>query len=377
MPEESAWGCYVHVPWCRIRCPYCAFAVVPGDDRPDADPYVAAILRDRTRATEFAGRPATLSFGGGTPSRLRPDAIASLVRRIDPRGEVSLEANPEDVDEAWLMGILDAGVDRVSLGVQSLQEHVAKRLGRAHTVEDARVAIDRLARSGVRTWSVDLIFAVPRQSQEDLDRDLSAALDAGAPHVSVYGLTIEPGTAFARATERGSLVPVGDDVWRDLYDQIVDRLTSAGLERYEVSNFARAGHRSAHNQLYWTDAPYLGLGPSAHSYTPDGERWVEARDLGPWLAGHPPARERPSAREAATDLLVSGLRAVEGVDLERLARRTGFTVDPTEVGTLVDRDVLRDVPVRLALTHTGFPLCDAVAARLADHLLPVPPEEER
>src|SRR5688572_23050033 len=144
------WGCYVHVPWCRIRCPYCAFAVVPGDDPPDADPFVAAIRRDRARATEFAGRPATLSFGGGTPSRLGPDTIATLVRELAPRGEVSLEANPEDVDDTWLRGILDAGVDRISLGVQSLQEHVAKRLGRAHTVRDARAAIDRIARSGVR-----------------------------------------------------------------------------------------------------------------------------------------------------------------------------------------------------------------------------------
>jgi oxygen-independent coproporphyrinogen-3 oxidase len=328
-------------------------------------------LRDRARAIEFVDRPATLSFGGGTPSRLGPRDIATLVQALAPRGEVSFEANPEDVDEPWLAGVLDAGIDRLSLGVQSLQEPVAKRLGRAHTVADAHDAIARVARSGVRTWSVDLIFAVPGQTLHDLDRDLSAVLDAGAPHVSVYGLTIEPGTAFARATARGSLVPVADEVWRDFYDHLVDRLTAAGLERYEVSNFARPGHRSEHNALYWSDAPYLGLGPSAHSYTPDGERWVAERDLAAWLPGLPVTRERPSPRAAATDLIVSALRSVDGVDRSRLRARTGLDVEERTERLLVEHRLLHDAKDRLALTHAGFPLCDAVATKLVESLTSV------
>jgi oxygen-independent coproporphyrinogen-3 oxidase len=342
--------------------------VVPGEAPPDADPFVRKVLQDRARESAFVGRPLPLAFGGGTPSRLPPDDLGRLVAALGPTGETSLEANPEDVTPDWLDGVLAAGVDRISLGVQSLRSHVARRLGRAHTVTQARAAMALLARSAARTWSVDLIFAVPGQTVADLGHDLDDVLDAGAPHVSVYGLTIEDGTRFATATARGRMPSVDDASWREMYDLLVGRLRAAGLERYEVSNFARPGHRSVHNGLYWSDRPYLGLGPSAHSYAPDGERWVEAADLAAWLGGDAPARERPSPVVAATDLRVSGLRSVDGLALAALETRTGCTIDPEVVARLVGGGLLRPDPGHLALTDAGFPLCDGIVARLAASL---------
>jgi oxygen-independent coproporphyrinogen-3 oxidase len=345
--------------------------VVPGEAPPDADPFVAKVLADRAREVAFAGCPATLAFGGGTPSRLSPEALGRLVTALAPAGETSLEANPEDVTEGWLDGVLEAGVDRISLGVQSLRPHVARRLGRAHTVTQARAAMALLAASGVRSWSVDVLFAVPGQTLDDLEHDLADVLDAGPPHVSVYGLTIEDGTRFGRAHARGRFPAVAEDTWREMYDLLVSRLREAGLERYEVSNFARPGHRSMHNGLYWSDRPYLGLGPSAHSYGPDGARWVEARDLAAWLAGAPQERERPDPVAAATDLLVSALRSIDGLDVAHLESRTGCTVDAAVVRRLVAGGLVRDEPGRLALTDAGFPLCDGIVARLAHGLSPL------
>lgn len=359
--DGRCWGVYVHVPWCRVRCPYCAFYVVPDRGAPEWRPFVDRILGERDLRA-FPGRPSTLSFGGGTPSRLPPDALAVLVAGLAPTGEVSSEANPEDVTPEWLTGALAAGIDRLSLGVQSFDPAVAGRLGRLHTAREADEVCRRVAASGVRSWSVDLIFAVPGQTLADLDADLDRVLDLGAPHVSVYGLTVEDGTPFAKI----GLRPADDDQWRAMYDRIVARLSAAGIERYEVSNFAREGHRSAHNRLYWSDAPYLGLGPSAHGYAPDGERWVNVPDLGRYLREADPTahRERPEREQAAADYVVGALRAVEGLDLGRMRARWGLEPDPEVVARLERGGLVRAHRDRVALTDQGFPVCDAVQAAL-------------
>jgi oxygen-independent coproporphyrinogen-3 oxidase len=308
-------------------------------------------------------------FGGGTPSRLPPRALGEIVAALDPvpGAEITAEVNPEDLDEAWVEGALTAGIDRVSLGVQSFDPAIAGRLGRAHTRKAADRALE-LARA-FRSRSVDLIFAVPGQAVDQLDADLDRVLAAEVPHVSIYGLTFEPGTRFERARARGRLAPVEDEAWRVMYDRLVDRLDRAGVRRYEVSNFARDGHRSAHNRLYWTDAPYLGLGPSAHGYAPDGARWVN-HDLDRYLVEADPtaSSERPDPEARATDLVVSALRSVEGLDRARLASTTGLQVERGVVRSLVAAGLVREDGARLALTDAGFPLCDAVAARLVDGL---------
>ncbi|MEQ1565912.1 MAG: radical SAM family heme chaperone HemW [Myxococcota bacterium] len=374
-PDDRPWGVYVHVPWCRARCPYCAFAVVPGREAPQWRPFVAQVAREHAlRRPWFTGAPSTVYFGGGTPSRLPPQALRAVLDAVGPAAgaEVTAEANPEDLDQEWVDAAVEAGIDRLSIGVQSFDGPVARRLGRGHTQRTAEDAIRRVSRSSFRTFSVDLIFAVPGQTLAQLDADLDRAIALGAPHVSIYGLTFEDGTRFERVRALGKLTPADDDLWRTMYDRIVERLGAAGIERYEVSNFARPGHRSAHNRLYWTDAPYLGLGPSAHGYAPDGRRWVNLAELDRYLAAADPldTLERPSPEAAATDLVVSSLRAIDGLDRARLRTSTGLDLDDDVVERLVRAGAIERRAEHLALTAEGFPVCDGVVARLVDSLGP-------
>lgn len=366
---DPRWGVYVHVPWCHAVCPYCAFAVVAHRGDVDASAYANHLLHHlRQRRTSFPGRPTTLFFGGGTPSKLPLAALREIAAEVGATGEVSIEANPEDVDAAWLAGVVRAGITRVSLGVQSFDPARARRLGRSRSSAVAREAVRRV-RDAVPTFSLDLMFAVPGKD-EPLRRDLDEALALGAPHVSLYGLTIEDGTRFARAAARGALPAVGEEAWRSAYDGAVDTLRAAGLGRYEVSNFALPGHESAHNTLYWTDAPYLGLGPSAHSYLPDGVRTVDVGQLGGWLATPDglASRERPDPREAATDLLVSALRSRYGVDVDHLRRRTGLGIAEVILHALEREGLVVCAGPRVRLTDAGFPVCDAVVAHLSERL---------
>ena len=190
--------------------------------------------------------------------------------------------------------------------------------------------------------------------------------------MSLYGLTIEPGTPFERAVERGTFAPADAETWRIMYDRIVERLAIAGLERYEVSNFARPGHRSRHNRLYWTDAPYLGLGPSAHGYRPDGSRYANVRDVRAYLERPDPTveDERPSPKQAALDLLISALRSSDGVPRASLAN-LGLAPDERLVRALIDANLLLDDAAALRLSHDGFALADGLAERIWDGLTPI------
>ena len=369
MTDDSPWGVYVHVPWCRVQCPYCAFEVTTEDPADRAAAWATAVSREwSTRRPAFPGAaPRTLAFGGGTPSRLPAPVIRTLVDRIGPSGEISLEANPEDLDDAWLSAVVEAGVDRLSVGVQSFHLGTRKRLGRAWVSADPEPLLAGLAeRHGLRSWSLDLIFAVPGQTMALLDADLDAVERLSPPHVSIYGLTFEPGTPLHRAVQSGRLQPTDDDLWRAMYDRIVARLEAMGLRRYEVSNFARPGHRSAHNGLYWHDHPYMGLGPAAHGYLPTGQRYHNTPTLSAYLQADDPTDrlETPDPHQALLDLLVSTLRCIDGVDLDHLHQRTGLTLDDDRVARLVQHGLLVQEGRRLTLTEQGVPVCDAVVASL-------------
>ncbi len=370
---SDRWGVYVHVPWCRVQCAYCAFHVTTGKAPPDPMPWRDGVLAEwAARRPAFpAAPPVTLYLGGGTPSRVDASTLGGLVRAVGATEEVTVEANPEDLDEAWLEGVVEAGVHRVSVGVQSFSPSLRKRLGRAWVDREPQAALGQVARSPLRSWSVDLIFAVPGQTLADLDHELDAIERIAPPHVALYGLTIEPGTALARAHARGQIQAVDDDLWRQLYDRLVERLQSMGLDRYEVSNFARPGHRSLHNQLYWNDRPYLGLGPAAHSYLPSGERSINAPHLPDYLLSptEPAHLEQPDPIQRFTDTLVSGLRSVEGVDLHHLAAHTHLRPSDAAVSALGPL-VVHEPSGRLRLTAEGFPLCDAIVARLAAAAIP-------
>ncbi|MFT6158305.1 MAG: oxygen-independent coproporphyrinogen-3 oxidase [Myxococcota bacterium] len=369
------WGLYLHVPWCRRRCPYCAFYVEAAHDVP-WDAFADVLLTEyATRKNSVSGLPHTVFFGGGTPSRMPTPVLSRVLAGIEraPGTEVTAECNPEDCTQEWLDGALEAGITRVSLGMQTFQPAFARLLNRACSVPEAKETAERVASSALTSWSVDLMFALPNQTLEQLDADLDAIQAIGAPHVSLYGLTYEPGTPFTRARDKGTFTETSDDLWRDMYDHIVERLRNMGLERYEVSNFAKPGHRSIHNQLYWSDRPYLGLGPSAHGYLPTGERYHNAPNIGHYLSVADPTElsESPNAEQAATDALVSGLRGVEGIDLAALAHRHGVGPQSTAVDRLEREGLIHRSNSRIALTDAGFPVCDAICGHLSDRLVPV------
>ncbi len=371
MTAADQCGVYVHVPWCRVRCPYCAFTITevgePGP--PDPTGYTDRVLRQwEAVAAHFDGPPHTVAFGGGTPSLHPVSELARMVRAFDARrgAEISLEANPEDVTPAWLEAVRRAGVTRLSLGVQTLQPGPAPLLARAHTWRQARETLAAVAAAGFESWSVDLIFAAPRQTLEELDRDLDAVGESGAPHVSLYGLTAEEGTPYTRAVARGRLRPPSPEAWREAYDHARERLASLGLHQYEVSNHARPGHRSRHNQLYWRPAAWAGLGVAAHGRLPEGTRTVGPRDLDAFMADPLAWQEwdRGTTLERGEELLIRALRHVDGLPLARV-RALGLDLPDEALAPLIDEKLAVVEGGRLALSPSGLPLADALVLSLA------------
>ena len=383
MTGIEGWGVYVHVPWCRVRCPYCAFTIVPLRDAPVPDPvgYTDAVLRQWDAvAAHFPGRPTTVAFGGGTPSLHPLPEIARLVRTLAPLpgAEITLEANPEDVDPRWLDGVLEAGITRLSLGVQTFQRAQARLLSRAHTAPTALAVLGQVAAAGFESWSLDLIFAVPGQDRAALDRDLDQVAASGAPHVSLYGLTAEPDTPYTRAVTEGRLVPPNDEDWRAAYDHARERLGAMGLAQYEVSNHAARGHRSRHNQLYWRVSPWAGLGLAAHGRLPDGTRTVSSSDPAAFRADPTTFSEwwLPTPLDQAEELLISCLRHVDGLSLDRLAE-LAIALPEGAWRPLVQEGLATCDGATLVLSPAGLPLTDALVGHLAMRLEPVTPAAGR
>lgn len=324
--------------------------------------YTDALLREWASCRALFPSPATLFFGGGTPSLHPAEELARVVDAVAPTGEVAAEANPSDLGA--FAALRRAGITRLSIGAQTFDPATAARLGRRRDAALAREAVAAAREAGFRSVNVDLIFAVPGQTVARLEADLDALLSARPDHVSLYGLTVEEGTAFARA----KLPWTGDDDWRAMYDLAVERLAGDGLDRYEVSNFARAGHRCVHNEHYWRARPWAGLGAAAHGFWPDGTRVVNVRDVDAYVAAADPAvsRERPSPRALATELCWSTLRHVDGLDRAELRARTGLDVRPPPA--LLAAGLVAAQGDSLRLGPEGWALADGVARRLADTL---------
>lgn len=368
----TPWGIYVHLPWCRQRCPYCSFTISLRREPPHAA-YTAALLAEAARrAPAFAalGPPSTLFFGGGTPSETPAEELARLVEALGPRaggGEVSLELNPGGPPgelrrklSAWRR----AGVTRVSVGVQSFDEEVLARLGRDHDGRAARAAVEEAMDLGFEVVSLDLIFAVPGEPEGRLVRDLAVVASLGVAHVSLYGLTVEKGTPFSARRVR----EVDEDRWRAEYDALVGGLEARGIERYEVSNFARPGSRCRHNEHYWRARPWMGLGVGAHGWLPDRTRTVNTPSVVAYLAGERGTDELPEGRVLAAEWIGSTIRHRDGLDRGALTTATGLAV-ATPPALLAAGLLVEDGP-HLRLTDAGFPVADAVAARLCAGLRP-------
>jgi oxygen-independent coproporphyrinogen-3 oxidase len=268
---------YVHVPFCARRCAYCDFSIAVRRNTP-ISAYLSAINKE-LEIRNAAGSLTTLYLGGGTPSRLGGTGVndlVSLVRKrfeIEEGAEITIEANPADVTIENANAWRDSGINRVSLGVQSFDDTVLKWMHRDHDSETAVTAFQILRDAGFENISIDLIFALPEALSRSWESDLTRALDLGPDHVSLYGLTIEPATPLGRWTERGSVTPSDDDRYAEEFLLADLMAASAGLEHYEVSNFAKPGKRSRHNSAYWSGAHYIGVGPSAHSFDGHARSW--------------------------------------------------------------------------------------------------------
>ena len=377
-------GVYLHVPFCERLCPYCDFPVVAGALGRDAEErYVAALLAElEARRGDFADRAlATVYLGGGTPSLLSPQSVRALLDAVrrgfagDP-AEVTLEINPSTLERERLPAFRAAGVDRVSIGIQSFDDTTLRRLGRAHRAREGELTLAACRAAGFTRLSLDLIAAAPGQDLAAFDRELDAAIAAAPEHVSVYELTLEPGTPFARAAERGQLATADEESAARMLERAEERLVAAGYRRYEISSYARPGREALHNQRYWQRRPVLGLGMGAVSNDPPsadqphGVRRTNPRTLDAYLrvaAGAQRAEvEELDPRIARGEAVFLALRTSAGLDAECFAAEFGApprAFFAEAIGALRAQGLLEEADTgRLSLTPRGRMLSDSVFA---------------
>ena len=371
-------GVYVHWPYCAHICPYCDFNVYAAKAR-DTAPLLDAILTGLSGWRRRTGERQvdTVFFGGGTPSLMTGAEVARVLAHIDdlwglrPGAEVTLEANPDDA--ARFADFAAAGVDRLSLGVQALQDTPLKFLGRTHSAADA-IAAFRAAQGKFRSVSIDLIYALPGQTLDDWRAELGRALALGADHLSLYELSIEPGAAFAKSVHREEWAPMDDDLAADLYELTHDMTARAGCPAYEISNHARAPeHESAHNRIYWRSGDWAGVGPGAHGrLTAGGKRFaIEAAEKpGDYLklvATNGVGWSKEEALDAlaqARERTAMGLRVIEGLALSDVTE-LGFAIDAQRIAEFEALGLLESRAGRIALTLKGRLAADRVSADLS------------
>ena len=376
MTAPKPLGVYVHWPYCARICPYCDFNVFKARGREaEAAELARAIVRDLETQAELAGPRELVSifFGGGTPSLMDPawagEIVATARRLWAPAAnlEVTLEANPTDAEAGRFQAFRDAGVNRLSLGLQSLDEAALKLLGRNHGALEGRRAAETAAQVFPRV-SIDMIYARPGQTPAAWAEELRRAVGLGAEHVSPYQLTIEAGTAFDRAVRRGILVPPAEEPAAELYETTQAVLEAAGFEAYEVSNHARGPDaRSRHNLVYWQGEDYVGAGPGANGrITRDGVRIATRSPDRPaaYISGAEADHEPLTAEQAAEERLLSGLRVAQGVAFEEVAA-LGLTAESPLVRRLVGLELLADDPRRLRATAAGRRVLDSLTSALA------------
>jgi putative oxygen-independent coproporphyrinogen III oxidase len=380
--DEPAFGVYIHWPFCLSKCPYCDFNSHVRHAAIDEPRFVRAFSAEiAATAARVGGRTvSTIFFGGGTPSLMQPATVAAVLEAIAqhwtvaPDVEVTLEANPTSVEATRFRGYRAAGVNRVSLGVQALDDAALKALGRMHSVDEAMAAV-AVARSIFDRYSFDLIYARPEQTPADWAAELTRAIAQAGEHLSLYQLTIEQDTPYFGLHAAGKLVVPDDDTARALYDTTQDVCAGAGLPAYEISNHARPGAECRHNLVYWRAHEYAGIGPGAHGRLDiAGERRATATEKRPeaWLTrvesqGHGIVTDEAlTPEQMADEFLLMGLRLAEGVDPARYARLAGRELSPRRIAMLREEGAVETTADgRLRVTLAGFPVLDAVVADLA------------
>lgn len=374
-PWRTPRAAYVHLPFCRHKCGYCDFAVAAGQDHL-IPLYVEALSAEL--ATLGEPRPVdTVFLGGGTPTYLPPKALADVLRAVHrwlplrQGGEFSVEATPESVGDETIAVLADQGVNRLSLGAQSFHADLLARLDRVHSADEIAPAVERVRRR-IDNVSIDLIFGVPGQSLAQWTSDLDAALRLSPDHVATYGLTYEKGTPLWKSRHRGEVAALPEELELAMYESAMDRLAAAGLEQYEVSNFARVGRRCRHNQTYWANEAYFGFGVGAARYV-DGVRELNCRNTQDYIrrvfAGESPTMQSESLppEESARETAAMQLRRAEGIDRDLFRVQTGFDLDALlgdRARWYVDEGLLADDSTGLRMTRRGRCVADSLAVKV-------------
>lgn len=375
-------GLYIHWPYCSKICPYCDFNVYAAKSSQDTSALVDSIVADIRQHREFlSDHPPlnTVYFGGGTPSLISSSDIGKILRSagdsfgIEKNAEITLEANPNDVDRSDIASWSSLGVNRLSVGLQSLDDRTLQFLGRDHTALAGVKAIEK-AKSLFKKVSVDLIYALPDQSLRSWEKELTQALHLGTDHLSLYELTFERRTAFGKRLERGELTQPNEDLRADFY-QLTNEIThNAGMSSYEISNYAKnESARSKHNMVYWRGGDWIGVGPGAHGRITSGSsRYATENERKPAnYVDSVKSRARQlvnletlDSKDISNELLILGLRLKEGIEIDRL-QRAGHTLDQDTVRYLIEEGLVKVKRDRIHLTNKGYLLADAIGSSLA------------
>jgi len=380
---NESFSLYVHIPYCISKCPYCDFNSHVVANIPEKS-YTESLIKELDHYAaldDWHGRTIrSIFFGGGTPSTFQPGSIDKILEQVAaqwallPDCEITLEANPGTVDGAHFLGYRTCGVNRISVGIQSFQPRLLKFLGRVHSADEAKKALAVVRAVGFENFNLDLIYANPNQTLAELDADLETALSFQSPHLSAYNLTIEEGTPFHQEFRNGKIQLLTEEEEIAMAELIEERLRAAGLQRYEISNYARPGFHSRHNTNYWRAGDYLGLGAGAHSYekmsTKDklGRRWGNEKNPARYMAridensNAVADRESIDANKAASEFMFLGLRMTEGVSIEAFRNKFGKSlvelypkIDIWKEGQLMEE---RDGFIRL--TKKGIMVANAI-----------------
>lgn len=384
VPRQHQLALYVHVPYCLRKCPYCDFNSYAVEAVPE-EKYLSALLCELDAYCKMEPwvrlAVSSIYLGGGTPSLLKPATLAALLTqvkesfRICADLEVTMEANPAAAGELDYEALASAGINRLSLGVQSFDDKVLKTLGRLHSSAQSRACVRAAAQAGFTNIALDLIFGVPGASQEQWRSDLDQCLELEPSHISTYELTFEPGTQFYRLNELGLLPTRREEDSLEMYTTARELLEAQGYRHYEISNFARPGSEARHNQAYWRRVPYLGIGAGAHSFDPEcgwGVRWSNLEDPPSYMAKAQKqgsacaSREELSKTQAIEEFLLLGLRQLEGVSIVEFEEIFGepFWSRFPQAESLLAEGLIAASDERVALTKRGLPLADSVICKL-------------
>lgn len=365
-------GLYLHIPFCRQACTYCDFHFSTSKER---DVVVDAMEVEMIRRSKELGdgRVSTIYFGGGTPSLLEPGRIAAFIQqardlfRVAHDVEVTLEANPDDITAERLAEWKEGGITRISLGTQSFRDERLKWMGRAHNAQQALRSIGLIANADFKTWTIDLIYGLPEMTLAEWDEQLTIALDHGMPHLSAYCLTVEAKTALAHQVKNRLIHMPEDDAQSAQFERLMERMDAADLDHYEISNFGKPGHHSRHNTSYWEGTPYLGIGPSAHSFDGNSRRWNIANNAIYSKAitngGSYWESEDLNPIQRTNERLMTGLRTSRGVELSKL-EIDALRINSSAFQQHASNGHISVVDGRLVLSKAGRHFADRIASDL-------------